>query len=298
MSYRKKIAIFNKCVQAYHILSGDDRDICICPLCGIGFIREAIDEKILTLEHIPPESLGGKDVLLTCVNCNNRSGHKLDSELVKRQSHYNLITALTKRTSEFSGRVKLEIAGEKLNFDLYINSQTGRGSYKPAGNNPKAMERYSTEMKRFATEDLWNGQEVKTTTVFGYNDWLSKVGDLRLAYLASFALFGYRYAFDNRLSKIREQILNPEEKILNGFWTFLNFDLKERFIVVADEPIRMLIAVLDCTMVFLPWVNGPKDPCKELSSMYPKGEVIHYIGTKFLWPDKVYLSLDFSLKNR
>ena len=297
MSYSKKIAIFNKCVQAYQILSGDDREICICPMCGIGFTIEAIDNKILTLEHIPPESLGGKDILLTCASCNNTAGHKLDSEIFSRQKNLNLLTALTKKRIDYFGRVKLEIAGERLNFDLSIDSKTGHVCYKPAGNNPKAMEKYCTEMEQFGKGGLWDGT-FRTTTVHGYDVWLSKVGDLRLAYLAAFAVFGYSYIFNDRLSKIREQILNPDNKILSGFWQSFNFELNEKFLLVADKPINMLIAVLDHNMVILPWIRGSENPYEELVSMYPKGQVIQYSGTKYLWPDKVSLACDFAKRIR
>ena len=33
----------------------------------------------LLAEHVPPESLGGRELLLTCRSCNNSSGTKLDA---------------------------------------------------------------------------------------------------------------------------------------------------------------------------------------------------------------------------
>jgi hypothetical protein len=38
----------------------------------------------LTLEDIPPRSLGGKPIILTCKSCNNTIGHKIDYHLLDR----------------------------------------------------------------------------------------------------------------------------------------------------------------------------------------------------------------------
>ena len=46
----------------------------------------------------------------------------------------------------------------------------------------------------------------------------AQIGDLKLAYLAAFALFGYQYALHPRLDPIREQIRNPEEQIVEDAW--------------------------------------------------------------------------------
>ncbi|MBI2907926.1 MAG: hypothetical protein HYX92_09750 [Chloroflexi bacterium] len=53
----------------------------ICPLCMRGFLPAALDENVLTLEHVPPQALGGKRILLTCCECNNRAGRELDCEM-------------------------------------------------------------------------------------------------------------------------------------------------------------------------------------------------------------------------
>ena len=58
----------------------------ICPLCLRGYTKIALSQNVpnpLTIEHVPPESLGGKPLLLTCKECNNTSGHLSDSILKK-----------------------------------------------------------------------------------------------------------------------------------------------------------------------------------------------------------------------
>jgi len=62
-------------------------DLYICPLCNRifnkGFLNQTITNP-LTIEDIPPKSIGSKMVVLTCKSCNNYSGHKLDKHLQKQ----------------------------------------------------------------------------------------------------------------------------------------------------------------------------------------------------------------------
>src|SRR5437667_10578715 len=57
----------------------------LCPLCLQSYSEDAIDleEPELTVEHIAPESLGGKVVTLSCKSCNSTHGSRLDSHLVQ-----------------------------------------------------------------------------------------------------------------------------------------------------------------------------------------------------------------------
>jgi hypothetical protein len=60
----------------------------ICPLCFETFFEKDLDatlENYLTLEDIPPKSLGGKPLALTCKKCNSRSGHELDVHLLNNR---------------------------------------------------------------------------------------------------------------------------------------------------------------------------------------------------------------------
>jgi len=43
-----------------------------CPCCLVAYPRAAVTDKVLTIEDVPPKVLGGRPMLLTCVECNNR----------------------------------------------------------------------------------------------------------------------------------------------------------------------------------------------------------------------------------
>lgn len=63
----------------------------ICPLCrrifNIGQLREKVNDYI-TIEHVPPENLGGKPIVLTCKDCNSTCGHDLDVYLRNEMEHH------------------------------------------------------------------------------------------------------------------------------------------------------------------------------------------------------------------
>ena len=57
----------------------------ICPICFDPFFEKDLDISIpnyLTLEDVPPASLGGRPIVLTCKSCNSKTGHDLDAHLL------------------------------------------------------------------------------------------------------------------------------------------------------------------------------------------------------------------------
>jgi hypothetical protein len=44
----------------------------VCPICRKPFTVEALDDGRLSKEHVPPQSVGGHELLLTCKECNQR----------------------------------------------------------------------------------------------------------------------------------------------------------------------------------------------------------------------------------
>jgi len=54
----------------------------VCPLCFTGFnelaLSETVDQKQrLTDEHVPPASVGGNKMTLTCAACNSDAGAEM-----------------------------------------------------------------------------------------------------------------------------------------------------------------------------------------------------------------------------
>jgi hypothetical protein len=62
----------------------------LCPLCINIFSVEDLYQgrpNPLTLEHIEPNSIGGKSVVLTCKACNNDAGRSIDNALKIHTDH-------------------------------------------------------------------------------------------------------------------------------------------------------------------------------------------------------------------
>ena len=57
-----------------------------CPQCLDVFVRSSIETGELTAEHVPPKSLGGKALILTCRTCNNTSGSQIEAHARKREN--------------------------------------------------------------------------------------------------------------------------------------------------------------------------------------------------------------------
>src|SRR4051812_43228082 len=51
----------------------------VCLICLRPFNGRALTARVLTREHVPPASLGGHRMTLTCEECNSGGGHAADS---------------------------------------------------------------------------------------------------------------------------------------------------------------------------------------------------------------------------
>jgi len=74
-------------IEYVNYSSTEDELIYLCPICLRKFSINDLDNSsynMLTREHAPPESLGGKNKALTCSECNSGAGSKYDSHFSKR----------------------------------------------------------------------------------------------------------------------------------------------------------------------------------------------------------------------
>lgn len=61
------------------------KDIVICPICMMAFnesdVKKNNSKNFLTIEHVPPQYMGGRTEVLTCYKCNNLFS-EFDKELL------------------------------------------------------------------------------------------------------------------------------------------------------------------------------------------------------------------------
>lgn len=185
-----------------------DSPIYICPLCkGIFYLDDTFsnnDGSLLTVEHVPPKSVGYSCEILTCKMCNNDHGAILDSHF-KREVSLKSIFAITPNrslTSEFVIDERIPTRGN-LNID-----EEGEISFFFDGKrtNPK----YEKEIiKRVQDPRKMKKLKMKFKT---YNKKLASLSLIRAGYLILFNRFGYGFLFTKGAEKIRQIINNQNTK--------------------------------------------------------------------------------------
>jgi hypothetical protein len=181
-----------------------DTPIYICPLCTRAYSIELIDHNFdnnhLTLEDLPPKSVGGNPKILTCKECNSKAGHSLDkaiSESIKIEQFFKKIpsTKVTGIVGFNKGRkfkTIIEVGKEgQLKFDIITPD------------NPllrKQLEHLRTH---------WDTSTMEFTVTFPQRAvYLASL--IRVGLLLSFYYFGNRILFEGNYHRIREYVTDRE----------------------------------------------------------------------------------------
>lgn len=231
-----------------------DGDSYACPLCLEIFPRDRLNE--LSVEHVPPLSVGGKPLVLTCKRCNNDAGYKVDSH----EAH------LHDASRFFSGKSGFRPAQLSVG-DATVNVQANLGCgyvawVDSARNSPSTLKEFhaaieSLAQSRETPKISWAYRPRAPVKEFRVN--LSR---LRAAYLAAFALFGYTFIIREVFSRLRYQLQNPEEELLThvGYSTCDSEGPGQRFYIVREPPwLRSLASRSGRWITFLPLLDDV--PC-------------------------------------
>jgi len=181
-----------------------DHPIYPCPICLTTFTIDALAQKQLSAEHVPPESLGGRELLLTCRSCNNSSGTKLDAHArIKEDVQLALVGTL-----EHPHRVRAMFGDLVVNAELH----TSGGKYSL---------QVPTKINKPGTSDTLQsvarmGAQL-TVEHERYADLGAKISWFRSGYLALVAVTGYELALDPAFEIVRKQILECDERKMITF---------------------------------------------------------------------------------
>jgi hypothetical protein len=63
----------------------------LCPCCMRMYGREALSDGTLTIEDVPPKSVGGRWLVLTCMQCNSTAGTRLDEQARLREEQLDFL---------------------------------------------------------------------------------------------------------------------------------------------------------------------------------------------------------------
>jgi hypothetical protein len=223
----------------------------ICPICfDVFFEKDLMNSSInpLTFEDIPPLSLGGKKLALTCKKCNSWSGHELD---------IHLLNSLLKTDSQLflpnsKSKITFESHGSKMNGALEVD-KNGIVILKlhSERSNPEQSKQFidnlfyspKTIYSPFFYQEKSLRNEYSRAPILNMkfnknpNERRAEVALLRIAYLLAYATFGNGFYINGGLYKVREQILNPDKEILpKCFWLKYDFPKKCEGINIISLP--------------------------------------------------------------
>lgn len=302
---------FEQGVEACNRLFGPG-EVYICPLCARAFSRADLERRQLTLEHVPPASVGGTAICLTCRDCNSAGGYQADYALAELGRLRQMQAAL-RGHGPYSGKVRVDAGGVSLNATLRIDVNAVGIEVHEKRNDPSLfrahMNHWRHQYRQSSEARPIEGLTFQLGAKFRFGRRPLFVSILRAGYLAAFAWFGYRYALDARLNVVRDQILRPDTlRLPNGAVNFVETDdLRERetLIAFASKPFEAVVVYLPpgtlnfgtSVSVVLPWLSGPENFYVALDESFAgtEGERRLDFQARLLgWPLGPAFTLDFA----
>ena len=234
-----------------------------CPICLTEFTRPDVRAgEVVTLEHAPQESVGGKPACLTCIQCNTGGAVRLIDQAVARfyqaqeQGGYPL-------TVEGDGKRPYTI--HPKHYDIGKDGIRIRTRRDVVGESLGPFRLRWTEPKPI---DILMGLQ-------------------KSAYLMVFSLLGsagYRYAQGEAVSSIREQLLSREKELVRPLVAFIddptNSRLPEHAVLLLTEN-QCWVVKIRTELVILP-PGGSLDRYRRLAEAF--GELPLTLGSTVRWP--------------
>lgn len=176
------------------------RDAYACPLCIRFFSRDAIVEH-LTIEHVPADSVGGMPLVLTCAWCNNGAGTSIDEELSK---HNRMQQALR-------GERPMRVSVDGVNALMQLRPAEVHLAVDTKHTEPKRAREWMAQA---------NAGEAPFEIVGDIRDVpierSVQLSMLRSAYLAAFALEGYRHILGTAYLPFRRQMRDLDVDVIEA----------------------------------------------------------------------------------
>lgn len=180
----------------------------ICPLCVKaqvivnGNILMKFEE--FTLDHVPPESIGGKTELMTCKVCNNTAGEYEASLLEKIRLH------AFGDNKEGASIKKLSVKDDLSNSSRHKGFMTKDESGTILLDFPEQAKEHNPKLKNILDQFGQSIQEIHITIKTPDEEKLTKAL-LKAAYLLCFIHWGYEFVYSESGYRIR-RVLHGEEK--------------------------------------------------------------------------------------
>jgi hypothetical protein len=199
---RRRRAWFNDGVHAIAcVVSPRPPEAYVCPLCLEFFTREQLDAGEVTDEHVPPKAVGGQPLVLTCRACNGASSGVLDEALADEEKLRTFGEAHA--LGALPGSVTID--GIRSNGSVRFDGQTFKMQVAPAQNNPATTAAHEASLAGLA-----GGSSIELRLRVKAEPKRARIGWMRSAYLAAFAVYGYRYVLQPAFGPLRAAIADPD----------------------------------------------------------------------------------------
>lgn len=245
----------------------------ICPICLQPF-SENEPMKKATKEDAPPQSLGGRKLVLTCKCCNNSAGKDIDIHLVNFLKHIDQ---------------KDLIKGSNRRIKIYDGDEIVNGNLVVGDNKELTMEILKKNNDSRMLQNIligWN--ENKQLSFSNQKTKLDKhnltVGVLKTAYILLYSSIGYSLLLWKEYDQIRRQILNPNDKIIPPLWTMQELGIKDGIYYTNDCWLRGFFVVYSV-------VNPDTQKKRQVAVLLPAPQsdfqIAYYFLSKISKGDKV-----------
>jgi hypothetical protein len=165
---------------------------------------------LLTDEDVPPKHSGGRPLVLTCRACNSTAGHRIDA------AAHRVERSIRTLAGQEPTRGRLHVGDDTVPAEIDTRV-AGTNCVTMLGGDPAALGRIAAYFDRMTRTPATPEPFRLSFSLTDPNDRLAKVSWLKSAYLALFALLGYRYAMHPFLGPVRQQIQDPEQEYLSAF---------------------------------------------------------------------------------
>lgn len=178
----------------------------LCPLCLRFFDEDAIENGQLTREDVPPQSIGGRKLVLTCKPCNSFAGAQMDADM---RLEADLISFLSGQGEITEHRAKLKAGRYRIPVGLSAKDKTVQIHARPKAAHPKHGIGIEAAFDRASKGTAWKRFQFHMEFE-PYSHARAEASWLRSAYLAFFAALGYRFILRKELDAVRHRIRVPE----------------------------------------------------------------------------------------
>jgi len=187
----------------------------------------------------------------------------------------------------------MTVEGEGWNVNLKVMGEAGRIEIVGSGNSPTSIAGLRDRLDAMSSEDAWDGISIDLTLRRGFHARKANLGDLKSAYLAAFAEFGYFFAGAKAVQVVRKQLQTPETELLSHFAVPLPREERSNGLVLLRKPWPALLVAMNRGAFLFPFPGGVEDPYSLVEATASAGGKIRFEGTMRPWPTKLKCELDY-----